>query len=170
MPKMNPNAVENILHRVWGASGGSSVNVGEIVRAMDPSIQPVLPMLPAHILVTQQSDILGMSSLGGLTITLVAAQIQLGRSDIWLPDFVVRRHLPAARLAWSFERLDRLAAFIDDRSIARAEWLLGFPGLQLALTTCISYGVAMPFLEPVPFFRDNTGSGRQYSGCGAFGA
>jgi hypothetical protein len=29
--------------------------------------------------------------------------------------------------------------------------MLGYPGRRLALTTCISCGVAMPFLELVPF-------------------
>lgn len=149
--QINPNPVQNILRNVRLASGGSSVTVGEIVRAMDASIQPVLLLLPALILVTPLSGIPGLSSLGGLTITLVAAQILLGRSDIWLPDFVLRRTLPAPRLAWSLERLDRFAAFIDKRSTPRAEWLLGFPGRQLALTTCILCGMPMPFLELVPF-------------------
>jgi len=133
------------------ASSGPSVTIGEIVRAMDPSVQPVLLLLPGLILVTPLSGIPGLSSLGGLTIALVAAQILLGRSDIWLPDLVLRRHLPAARLAWSLERLDRFAAFIDARSITRAEWLIGFPARQLALATCLLCGMAMPFLELVPF-------------------
>lgn len=146
-----PKPVQNILHRIRLASDGSSVTVGKIVRAMDPSVQPVLLLLPALILVTPLSGIPGLSSLGGLTIALVALQILLGRSNIWLPDFVLRRQLPTARLTWSLARLDRFAAFIDARSVTRAEWLLGFPGRQLALTTCISCGVAMPFLELVPF-------------------
>ncbi len=150
-PWLNPNVVQNIVHRVRRASALSGVTVGEIVRAMDPSAQPVLLLLPALILVTPLSGIPGLSSLGGITIALVTIQILLGRSDIWLPDFVLRRHLPAARLAWSLERLDRFAVFIEKRSITRAEWLLGFPGRQLALITCISCGVAMPFLELVPF-------------------
>jgi hypothetical protein len=150
-PRISPNAVQNIAHRIRQASGGSNVTVGEIVRAMDASIQPVLLLLPALILVTPLSGIPGLSSLGGLTIALVAAQILLGRSDIWLPDFVLRRTLPASRLAWSLERLDRFAAFIDKRSTPRAEWLLGFPGRQLGLATCILCGMAMPFLELVPF-------------------
>jgi hypothetical protein len=150
-PRISPNDVQNIVHRIRQASGGSSVTVGAIVRAMDPSVQPVLLLLPALILVSPLSGIPGLSSLGGLTIALVATQILLGRSDIWLPDFVLRRSLPAPRLAWSLERLDGFAAFIDKRSITRAEWLLGFPGRQLALTTCIACGVAMPFLELVPF-------------------
>jgi hypothetical protein len=150
-PYLRAKPVQNILHRIRLASDESSVTVGAIVRAMDPSVQPVLLLLPALILVTPLSGIPGLSSLGGLTIALVALQILLGRSDIWLPDFVLRRHLPSARLARSFARLDRFAAFIDARSITRAEWLLGFPGRQLALTTCISCGVAMPFLELIPF-------------------
>jgi hypothetical protein len=147
----SPNPIQNIVHRVRQVSGGPSVTVGDIVRAMDPSIQPILLLLPALILVSPLSGIPGLSSLGGLTIALVAAQILWGRSDIWLPDFVLRRHLPAARLARSLDRIERFAAFIDRRSNARAEWLLAFPVRQLALATCISCGVAMPFLELVPF-------------------
>lgn len=150
-PRINPNDVQNIVHRIRQASSGPSVTVGKIVRAMDPSIQPVLLLLPALILVTPLSGIPGLSSLGGVTIALVAAQMLLGRPDIWLPGFVLRRRLPARRLAWSLERLDRVAAFIDKRSITRAEWLLGFPGRQLALTTCFLCGLAMPFFELVPF-------------------
>jgi hypothetical protein len=118
---------------------------------MDPSVQPVLLLLPALILVTPLSGIPGLSSLGGLTIALVALQMLLGRSNIWLPDFILRRHLPTARLEWSLDRLDRFAAFIDRRSVARAEWLLAFPGRELVLTSCLLCGLAMPFLEVVPF-------------------
>jgi len=150
-PYLRAKPVQNILHRIRLASEGSSVTVGAVVRAMDPSLQPVLLLLPALILVTPLSGIPGLSSLGGLSIALVALQILLGRSDIWLPDFILRRHLPSARLTWSLARLDRFAAFIDRRSIARAEWLLTFPGRELALTTCLLCGLAMPFLELVPF-------------------
>lgn len=150
-PRINPNAVQNIIHHVRQVSGGPSVTVGAIVRAMDSSIQPVLLLLPALILVTPLSGIPGLSSLGGVTIALVAAQMLLGRPDIWLPGFVLRRPLPGPRLARSLERLDRFAAFIDKRSITRAEWLLGFPGRQLALATCLLCGLAMPFFELVPF-------------------
>jgi hypothetical protein len=150
-PHMRPQPIQNILHRIRAVSDGPHVTIGAIVRAMDPSVQPVLLLLPALILVTPLSGIPGLSSIGGLTIALVAAQMLLGRKNIWLPDVILRRHLPSTRLDWSLHRLFRFAAFIDRRSAARAEWLLIFPASELALATCLLCRLAMPFLELVPF-------------------
>lgn len=143
--------VQDILVRMRGAISGPSVTVETLLRAMDPGVQPVLLLLPALILVTPLSGIPGLSSLGGLTIALVALQILLGRPTIWFPAFVLRRQLSADRLLRALDRLDRPARFIDRRSVARAGWFLAFPGRPLALLTCAACGLAMPFLELVPF-------------------
>ncbi len=134
-----------------GAITGPSVTLETLVRAMDPAVQPVLLLLPALILVTPLSGIPGLSSLGGLTIALVALQILLGRPTIWFPAFVLRRRLSADRLLRALDRLDRPVRFLDRRSVARADWFFAFPGRQLALATCVACGLAMPFLELVPF-------------------
>ncbi len=149
VPRAHP--VQDILERIRGAIAGPSVSVETLVRAMDPAVQPVLLLLPALILVTPLSGIPGLSSLGGLTIALVAFQILLGRPTIWFPAVILRRHLSAERLLRALERLDRPARFIDRRSVARAGWFFAFPGRPLALSTCIVCGLAMPFLELVPF-------------------
>ena len=149
IPRGRP--VQDILVRMRGAITGPSVTVETILRSMDPAAQAVLLLLPALILITPLSGIPGLSSLGGLTIALVACQILLGRPMIWLPDFVLRRTLPTERLQRALTRLDRPARFIDRRSVARAEWFFVFPGQQMALVTCIACGLAMPFLEFVPF-------------------
>jgi hypothetical protein len=143
--------VQEILERMRGAIVGPSVSVETLIRAMDPAVQPVLLMLPALILVSPLSGIPGLSSLGGLTIALVAFQILLGRPTIWFPTVILRRHLSAERLLRALERLERPARFIDRRSLARAGWFFAFPGRPLALSTCIVCGLAMPFLELVPF-------------------
>lgn len=143
--------VQDILDRMRAAMTHPSVTVETLVRAMDPAVQPVLLLLPALILVTPLSGIPGLSSLGGLTIALVALQILLGRPAIWFPAFVLRRHLSADRLLRALDRLDRPARFIDRRSVVRAGWFLAFPGRPLALATCAVCGLAMPFLELVPF-------------------
>jgi len=143
--------VQDMLVRMRGAITGPTVTVETILRSMDPAAQAVLLLLPALILVTPLSGIPGLSSLGGLTIALVAFQILLGRPMIWLPAFVLRRTLPVDRLHRALNRLDRPAKFIDFRSVARAEWFFAFPGQQIALITCIACGLAMPFLELVPF-------------------
>lgn len=149
MPRGRP--VQDILERMRGAITHPSVTVETLVRAMDPAVQPVLLLLPALILVTPLSGIPGLSSLGGLTIALVAFQILLGRPTIWFPACVLRRHLSTDRLLRALDRLDRPARFIDRRSVARANWFFAFPGRQMALISCIACGLAMPVLELVPF-------------------
>jgi hypothetical protein len=143
--------VQDILDRMRAAMTHPSVTVETLVRAMDPAVQPVLLLLPALVLVSPLSGIPGLSSLGGLTIALVALQILLGRPAIWFPAFVLRRHLSADRLLRALDRLDRPARFIDRRSVARAGWFFAFPGRPLALVTCAVCGLTMPFLELVPF-------------------
>ncbi len=143
--------VQDILERIRGAIAGPSVGMETLVRAMDPAVQPVMLMLPALILVSPLSGIPGLSSLVGLTIALVAVQMLLGRPTIWFPAFILRRHLSAERLLRALERLDRPARLIDRRSLARAGWFFAFPGRPLALSTCTVCGLAMPFLELVPF-------------------
>lgn len=149
--ELHVRPVQDILNRIRGAITGPSVTIDTIVRAMDPALQPVLLLLPALILVTPLSGIPGLSSLGGLTIALVALQILLARPTIWLPAFVLRRQLSADRLGRALVGLDRAARFIDRRSVARVNWFFAFPGRQLALAVCVSCGLAMPFLELVPF-------------------
>jgi hypothetical protein len=149
VPRAYP--VQDILERMRGAIAGPSVRVETLVRAMDPAVHPVLLLLPALIIVTPLSGIPGLSSLGGLTIALVAFQILLGRPTIWFPAFVLRRRMSADRLLRALDRLDRPVRFIDRRSVARAGWFFAFPARPLALVTCIACGLAMPFLELVPF-------------------
>ena len=143
--------VANILSRLRGAITGPSVSVGTLVRSMDPTVQPVLLLMPALILVSPLSGIPGLSSLGGLTIALVAGQMLLGRPTIWLPGFVLRRSLSADRVLRALDRLDRPARFIDRRAVPRAGWFFALAGREMALVTCIACGLAMPFLELVPF-------------------
>ena len=143
--------VADILSRLRGAITGPKVSVGTLVGAMDPALQPVLILMPALILVSPLSGIPGLSSLGGLTIALVASQILLGRRTIWLPGFVLRRTLSADRVARALERLDRPARFLDRKAVPRAGWFFALAGREMALATCIACGLAMPFLELVPF-------------------
>jgi hypothetical protein len=72
-------SVQQILERMHGLITGPFVTVETLVRAMDPGAQPVLLLLPAMILVTPLCGVQGMSSLGGLSIALVASRMLLAR-------------------------------------------------------------------------------------------
>ena len=122
-----------------------------------PAVSPYCCCSPQLILVSPLSGIPGLSSLGGLTIALVAGQILLGRPAIWLPGFLLRRQLPTARLIWALSKLERAAAFIDRKTSTRAEWVFGFPGRHLALLICMACGLIMPFFRTRALFGDHLG-------------
>jgi hypothetical protein len=148
-PALGP--VQDILAALRGAIGGETVTVARLHGAMDAPAQPVLLLLPALILVSPLSGIPGFATVGGLTIALIALQMLVNRPAIWLPGLVLRRSLTSARILRALDRLDRPARFIDRHTVARAGWFVSFPGRQLALGTCALCGLAMPFLELVPF-------------------
>ena len=143
--------LQEILDRLRDVTDAPKVSFAEILRAMDQGGQPVLLLMPALILVSPLSGIPGLSSLGGLTVALIAAQMLLGRGTIWLPGFILRREFSTARLEWSISKLDGAAAFIDRKTVTRAEWVIGFPGRQLLLLICMVCGLIMPFFELIPF-------------------
>lgn len=148
---MERRPIHDILQRMRGALTSDTVTVGALLHAMDSSAQPVILLLPALILVSPLSGIPGLSTLGGLTIALIAAQILIGRQMIWLPGVVLRRSFSAKRLASAIDRLERPARLIDRNTAPRMAWFFDFPGQQLAQATCVLCGLAMPFLELVPF-------------------
>lgn len=148
---MERRPIHDILERMRGALTSDTVTIGALLRAMDPGAHPVILLLPALLLVSPLSGIPGLSSLGGLTISLVAAQILVGRRAIWLPDLVLRRSFSADRLARALTWLERPARLIDRNTAPRLSWFFDFPGQQLAQATCLLCGLAMPFLELVPF-------------------
>ena len=150
-PRPARGPVAEILAAIRDASDGDSVTVARLQRAMDARAQPVLLLLPALILVSPLSGIPGFATVGGLTIALISLQMLVNRPAIWLPGIVLRRSLSTARVLRALDRLDRPARFIDRHTVARAGWFVTFPGRQLALGTCALCGLAMPFLELVPF-------------------
>lgn len=143
--------VQDILAALRRATAGETVTVARLQEAMDASAQPVLLLLPALILVSPLSGIPGLSTVGGITIALISLQMLVNRPAIWLPGIFLRRSLPSARVLRALDRLDRAARFIDRHTVARAGWLVRFPGRHLALVICALCGLAMPFLELVPF-------------------
>jgi hypothetical protein len=151
VPPAPARPVQALLDQMRGALGSDPVTLGMLLRGMDRASQSVLLLIPALLLVSPLSGIPGMATLGGITIATVAVQLLLGRSEIWLPGFIVSRGLSAAKVARALDRMERLGRVLDRNTTARMGWFFAFPGQQMALAICLACGLAMPFLELVPF-------------------
>lgn len=108
-------------------------------------------MIPALAVVSPLSGVPLFSSLCGITIALVSAQMLLQRDRIWLPRWMLDRQIDSGRLLAAAERMKRPAAWLDRITRRRLRVLVWPPMLWVAQAVCLACGLMMPFLELVPF-------------------
>jgi hypothetical protein len=145
------DGVRPVVDRLAGLSGAEKVAVRDIVGAFgDTSFLPLM-MIPALLVVSPLSGIPLFSSLCGLSIALVAVQMLAGRDHLWLPGIVMRRQIAGERLSAAAARLERIADWLDRHSRKRLHLLFRAPMVLLPQMLCVLCGLAMPFLELLPF-------------------
>lgn len=144
--------MQSIVARLDATAQHDPVTLGEVVEAFGPrSFLPML-MVPALLVVSPLSGIPLFSSVCGLTIAIIAAQmVWPGRDCLWLPGNLTRRYVSGARAREGVARLARLARWLDGHAKARWRVLVHRSGRKLIETACMICGLAMPFLEVVPF-------------------
>ncbi|ROU03763.1 exopolysaccharide biosynthesis protein [Histidinibacterium lentulum] len=151
-PQDRAHPVQDIVNRLDSVAQGDSVSLGEAVEAFgERSFHPVL-MVPALLVLSPLSGIPLFSSLCGITIAIISAQmIWPHRTELWLPDFLTHRKVTGARARSALSKLCKTATWLDDHSRERFSVLIRRPGRWVIEAACLLCGLAMPFLEIVPF-------------------
>lgn len=147
-----PTSVSDILDRVEAASRDETqMSLARVFEALgQASFVPVL-MAPALAVVTPLSGVPLFSSICGLTIALISAQMLLHRRHLWLPDFLLRRKVAAKRVREAIDWMRRPARWLDGISRHRLGIFVRRPFRWITQTACLLCGLAMPLLELVPF-------------------
>ncbi|MGC9417973.1 MAG: exopolysaccharide biosynthesis protein, partial [Rhodovulum sp.] len=91
------------------------------------------------------------SSLCGLTIALFAAQMLLRRRHAWAPRWIARRRVSSDRVRRAVAWLRGPARRLEWAARPRLGLLVGPPVVPLLQAACLLAGLAVPFLELVPF-------------------
>lgn len=133
------------------ADGEEHPSLRSVMGAFGPAGALPVMIVVALIIVSPLSGIPLLSSLGGLTIAIIALQLAVGRHSLWLPGWLRSRSVPHARLKGAVERLRPVARFLDRHCQPRLLALTHPPAPRVLLTFCALAGLAMPFLELVPF-------------------
>ena len=153
----SPRGLSDVILIVCSTIRGDRVRIGDLVEALGSrSLAPLL-LLPCVVLVSPLSGIVGVSTLCGLSIALIATRIMAGRRSIRLPRFVLERSVDRARLETLVRRLRGPAHRVDRlfrrRLTALTRTRLGhLPG---AVTVLV--GLCVPLMEVVPFSATPTG-------------
>lgn len=151
LPQAPPRGLGAILDRAALLAEKDQVHLGELLGAFGQASFTPLLILPAAVVVSPLSGIPVLPTLCGLTIFLVTVQMALHRDHVWLPGWLRRQHIGGARLRRNLDRLRPAARWLDARSRPRLELLVGRPLSAILLAFCGLFGLAMPFLELVPF-------------------
>lgn len=149
-----PHSLTDLLDEIetlTEGEGAAPPTLHDVMRAFGPTGALPLMIVVALLIVSPLSGIPLLSSLGGLTIAGIALQLAAGRDAVWLPGWLRRRSVPRDRLSGALRRLRPTAGFIDRHSRPRLRILTGPPLSVLLLLFCATAGLAMPFLELLPF-------------------
>jgi hypothetical protein len=144
-------SVTDLLDMVEKAgNGGDRVSVDDVVEAIgDDAFAPLL-LVPALIIVSPASAVPGLSTVGGLVMALISAQMVFGRKSLWLPGFLARRTIARDRLDKAVAFLRRPAAFLDRVTRRRLSFLTAGPLRRLPPLICLCAAMVIPFFELVP--------------------
>ncbi|MGZ9811460.1 exopolysaccharide biosynthesis protein [Pseudoroseicyclus sp. H15] len=147
----DPRSVGDILDRMESSATGETTALREVVEALgDASYVPVL-FAAALAVVTPLSGIPLFSSLCGILIVLVSAQMLLNRDHLWLPEKLMKREVSSERLKSAVDFMRKPAGFLDRISKPRLKIFVVPPFAWITQAACLLCGAVMPALEFVPF-------------------
>ncbi|MEN0088010.1 MAG: exopolysaccharide biosynthesis protein [Pseudomonadota bacterium] len=148
---LNRHCIEGVIHQIEHAGSGPNVSLGDVLDALGRrSFAPML-LVPALVAVSPLSGIIGMTSFLGLWIAAIAAQLLLRRDHIWFPQWMQRRAVSRSRVQAAVRRLRGPAQWVDEYGRKRLTLILHFPFGYVIAGVILCLGLAMPFLEFIPF-------------------
>lgn len=154
-----PRSLTEIVDRVIAASDRDEVGLDTLIESFGRASFTPLLLIPAFTVATPLSGIPGLSSLCGIVIALVSAQMIARRSHAWFPKWLLDRKIRGRRVQQAFGKLRSLAVWIDGHTRARMTAFMHRPLIFVPQAICFLSGAAMPFLELVPFSSTILGTG-----------
>lgn len=143
--------VESIVDDIDRLSHWDKIQVRDVVEEFGSATFIPLLLVPAILVVSPLSGIPLFSSLCGLSIALIASQMLIGRTRVWLPDMLLRQTLRGDKTHGAIDKMRKMAAFLDRHAHERWTFLLVPPLNKLAQAMTLLCGLSMPFLELLPF-------------------
>ncbi|WPZ34496.1 exopolysaccharide biosynthesis protein [Thalassobaculum sp. OXR-137] len=149
----------DIVDRMADTAQGERVTVGETLEAFGRRSYLPLLIVPSLAVMSPLSGVPLMSSLCGAVIAIISAQMIFpGLGSLWIPDIVARRNVSGRRARAAIGKLGKIARWMDDHAQVRLKWLIEPPGRTALECVCLLCGLAMPFLEFIPFSSSVAGA------------
>jgi hypothetical protein len=148
---MRERSLVAILDAIGDTAEAGSVTVGDIVEAVGRTSFAALLLVPALVAVSPLSGVPGVSMACGLTIAFVSAEMLMNFDRLRLPRALMRRSVSGARLGKALAAVRPAVAWLDRHTRNRLGFLFHRPIVYVPQLLCLVSGLAMPFLEVIPF-------------------
>lgn len=143
--------VSEIVDEIDTLARNHTLDLRNIVALFGPQSFIAIILVPALIVVSPLSGIPFLPSICGLLIAVVASQMLIGRPYVWLPQSFLDKSIDGERAHKAIERIRGVIDWLDSHARGRLRWMVAMPFVKLPQALCISCGLAMPFLELLPF-------------------
>lgn len=122
------------------------------------SFGPLMLLAGLVTLAPLVGDIPGVPTTIGLVVMIVAGQMVIGRTQFWLPQFLLNRSVSTAKLRKALSWLERPARFVDRLIRPRLVALTDGAASRVIAGLCLVVGAAMPVMDFVPFTANIAGA------------
>ncbi|KAA2313330.1 exopolysaccharide biosynthesis protein [Pseudooceanicola sediminis] len=140
----------DILDALENSSHDGSVSVGDVLDEVGVrSFAPII-LVPALILVSPLSGIIGLPTIGATFIFLITIQKLLGRPQVWMPGILKRRRVKEEKLNKAVDWLRKPTRWIDQRTHKRLTALVSRPANIITLLLILAICLIIPALEILP--------------------
>ncbi len=143
--------VGEIVDRLEAVVARGAPSVGSLVENFGSSSFLPAMMVPALLVVSPLSGIPLFSTVCGLLIAFISAQMLMARDHLWLPRRLMGLGVDADRAGAVLHKVRRLSDWLDRNSRSRMRMMTSGPARTGMKVLCLLCGAAMPFLEIVPF-------------------
>jgi hypothetical protein len=133
------------------AAEEGELSVSRFLEALGPRGFGPLMLIPALLVISPFSALVGFDSLMGALIAVVAVQMVIGRKHLWLPERVLAWRIGIEKLEKTIGWLRPVARRTDKVIRPRLRQLTRAPFSRMAAALCAVIGSTMPPLELVPF-------------------
>ena len=140
-----------VANRIREAARDDKVSVGELLEALGPRSFVPLLLVPALIAATPLSGIPGVSIVAGLLIALISFEMLMSYDEAYVPRRLKRSSIDADALRRALAKAQPVIAWFDRHTHSRLSWMFHRPMVYLPKVICLLSGLAMPFLEFIPF-------------------
>lgn len=136
-------AIGDALRRVVRAGAGERVTLGEVIDGFGHRAYGLLMLLLGLPMALPVSAIPGVSTLFGVPLIVVAAQLALGRPRPSLPRFLAQRGMPRASMARMLDRAEPWLRKAERMTRPRLPWLTGWLAERITGVICIVLAIVM---------------------------